>query len=271
MSENEKLNSISPSLNAISKIPIVSVDVLPPNARYWLIDMISIQSTLGTGFFSEIGSDISNFFGTEAKMMNSKIERSIGKCKDAMRALAHQIGANAVIGADFDFSTNTKDATTVAAQGTAVFIDNIDEVFKSVTSNAFITFTGERDVSNPAYQLFLTKKYNIEKNSTLEKYLIENEVYDTLKLALAAAAKRYQAVIDEIEEKRALQEAKVKAATPLQEAKVKAATSNAGVSHEESILMNELGIAFDGEKYVYNTYRYDAVEDAINYAKKQSK
>jgi uncharacterized protein YbjQ (UPF0145 family) len=114
-----------------AKIPIVSVAILPPAAKYKLIDMISFQSTLGTGFFSEFGSDISNIFGTESNMMNKKVETSIDKCKQAMRTMAFQIGANAVIGTDFDFSTNSRDATMVAAQGTAVFIENIDEIFKS--------------------------------------------------------------------------------------------------------------------------------------------
>jgi len=114
----------------IDKIPVVSVDVLPPNAKYQLIDMISFQSTLGTGFFSEFGSDISNIFGTEAKMMNKKIGTSIDKCKQSLRVMAYQLGANAVIGTDFDLSTNTRDATTVAAQGTAIYVDNIEEVFR---------------------------------------------------------------------------------------------------------------------------------------------
>ena len=43
--------------------------------------------------------------------------------------MAYDRGANAVIGVDFDFSTNSLDATTVAVQGTVVYIENIGEVF----------------------------------------------------------------------------------------------------------------------------------------------
>jgi uncharacterized protein YbjQ (UPF0145 family) len=95
---------------------------------------VNFQSTLGTGLFSEFGSDISNIFGTEAGMLNSKMDASLKKCKNAMRAMAYELGANAVIGVNFDFSTNSKDATTVAAQGTAVFIENLDEVFLNTES-----------------------------------------------------------------------------------------------------------------------------------------
>ena len=110
-------------------IPVVSVEFLPSVARYKLIDLICFQSTLGTGLFSEIGSDVSNIFGTEANMLNKKMARSVERCKAGLRVLAFQAGANSVIGSSFVFTTNSKDATTVAAQGTAVFIDNLDEVF----------------------------------------------------------------------------------------------------------------------------------------------
>src|SRR5574344_2737667 len=35
-------------------------------------------------------------------------------------------------------------------------------------------FDGDRNILNPAYQLFLTRKFGIEKNLTLEKYVIKN-------------------------------------------------------------------------------------------------
>ena len=112
-------------------IPVVTVDALPQHADYRLIEILSFQSTLGTGLFSEIGSEISNYLGTEAGMFNTKMQRSVEKCKDQLRLLALEVGANAVIGADFSFSTNSRDATTVAVQGTAVYINNLTEVFRS--------------------------------------------------------------------------------------------------------------------------------------------
>ena len=42
------------------------------NARYKFIDLVSFQSTLGTGLFAEIGSGLSNIFGTEANMMHQR-------------------------------------------------------------------------------------------------------------------------------------------------------------------------------------------------------
>ena len=36
-------------------------------------------------------------------------------------------------------------------------------------------------------------------------------------------------------------------------------------------LMQEYGVVFDGEKYHFNNYTYDKLNDAIEYAKKKSK
>lgn len=45
-------------------------------------------------------------------------------------------------------------------------------------------FEGEVDIKTPKYQLYLTEKYNIKKNDTLEKFTVNDEVFDTLEDAL---------------------------------------------------------------------------------------
>lgn len=52
-------------------------------------------------------------------------------------------------------------------------------------------FDGQRDIAFPAYQLFLTKRFGVEKNSTLDKFVIGDEVFDDLPDALANADARY--------------------------------------------------------------------------------
>lgn len=53
-------------------------------------------------------------------------------------------------------------------------------------------FDGDRNILNPAYQLFLTRKFGIEKNLTLEKYVIKNNVFNTLEDALDNANTQYE-------------------------------------------------------------------------------
>jgi len=60
-------------------------------------------------------------------------------------------------------------------------------------------FIGERNISSSPYQLFLIKKYGIEKNNTLEKYVFDNEVFDTLIGVLQEADRRYVAELGAIE------------------------------------------------------------------------
>ena len=52
-------------------------------------------------------------------------------------------------------------------------------------------FDGQRDIALPAYQLFLTKRFGVEKNNTIEKFVIGNDVYEDLPSALADADARY--------------------------------------------------------------------------------
>jgi hypothetical protein len=58
-------------------------------------------------------------------------------------------------------------------------------------------FLGEANISSSKYQLYLTKKFNIEKNNTLEKFIIEDQVYNSLDEALSAADLMY---VKELEE-----------------------------------------------------------------------
>jgi uncharacterized protein YbjQ (UPF0145 family) len=117
-------------LGDINDMPIVTVSVLPINARYFLIGAVNFQSTLGTGLFNEVGSIVSNVLGTEAAGLNSKVVESLGKCMHALKQQSYAIGGNAVIGLTFDISVNSRDAATVTTQGTAIFVENIDEVFR---------------------------------------------------------------------------------------------------------------------------------------------
>lgn len=60
-------------------------------------------------------------------------------------------------------------------------------------------FDGERNISSPAYQLFLTRRFGIEKNATLEKFVIGDEVFNTLEASLREADCRYGHRLSETE------------------------------------------------------------------------
>jgi len=50
-----------------------------------------------------------------------------------------------------------------------------------------VIFNGDRSLSNPRYQTYLVKKYAIEKNDTLGKFIVDLDPFDDLAGALAFA------------------------------------------------------------------------------------
>jgi uncharacterized protein YbjQ (UPF0145 family) len=121
----------------IAAIPVVSIDLLAsiPVGKYKIKGIVSSQVIKSTGFLfgisgmagplGGIGLDISTTKGTtagEAEAMN------------LLRSRAHALGANAVIGADLDFSdAGGFKSVLICAQGTAIFIQDIENYFDIVT------------------------------------------------------------------------------------------------------------------------------------------
>lgn len=64
---------------------------------------------------------------------------------------------------------------------------NFTEVKTTSDSNLW---QGEKDINDDSYKLYLVKKYNIDKNTTLEKYVIENKLFATIEDALSFAMQK---------------------------------------------------------------------------------
>lgn len=59
-------------------------------------------------------------------------------------------------------------------------------------------FDGPRDLDAPTYQYFLTRRFGIERNATLDKFVVGDQVFSTLAEALVNADKRYGQHLDEL-------------------------------------------------------------------------
>ncbi len=106
-------------------------------------------------------------------------------------------------------------------------------------------YAGDASLNNDSYIIFLTRKYAIEKNDVLGQYICRDKLFPSLDDVLNFA--------DELEiRQKTMSDAEIKAQALSLEAK-------------------EYGVTFDGEKYCYQTYSYDKLEDAIRYAKLQRK
>lgn len=107
--------------------------------------------------------------------------REIGKAKAFFISLL----LSPLIGAIFVATSPTK----TKINGTA------DELTSSTSQQLF---EGDLDISSPSYQLFLTRQFAIEKNATLEKFIIGNDVFNTLEESLREADSRYQSRLSEL-------------------------------------------------------------------------
>ena len=77
--------------------------------------------------------------------------------------------------------------TDFALAGDAPQVSQSDTAVKSVPQK---NFEGEMNIASAPYQLYLTRKFAIEKNDTLGKFVIGDDVFDTLEQSLVEADRR---------------------------------------------------------------------------------
>jgi uncharacterized protein YbjQ (UPF0145 family) len=110
-------------------IPIVTLHH-PQDWQYKTIGMVSAQSVTGTGVFAEIASNWTDFFGQESNIYNEKIRGGEERCKNLLRLSTVNLGGNAVLGADIDYSEagGAKGMLMVCMSGTAIQVKNTESL-----------------------------------------------------------------------------------------------------------------------------------------------
>ncbi|GAB3518465.1 YbjQ family protein [Emticicia fontis] len=113
----------------IGEVPCINIPS-PITWNYDVLEIVTGQSTMGTGFVSELSSGWNDLFGLESRTMNSKISAGEDNCMKMLRAKAIGLGGNAVIGIDIDYAEvgSLRGMIMVCATGTAVRVKNL-EVF----------------------------------------------------------------------------------------------------------------------------------------------
>lgn len=84
--------------------------------------IVSAESVVGTGFFSELSLSVNDFFGTTSSTYQSKLAVAKQNVLEKLRFIVTDRGANAIIGIDFDILTLANNAIVVSGNGTAVKI-----------------------------------------------------------------------------------------------------------------------------------------------------
>lgn len=126
----------------IHYLPVISCPA-PVKWDYEIIEMVTSQTTSGTGFLTELSRGFNDFFGTKSNRSNKKIERAIKLCKDDLRVQCIKQGGNAIISTDIDFNEVGAGSTNmlmVCMTGTAIRIRNMKN-FNSKTRETMVELT----------------------------------------------------------------------------------------------------------------------------------
>ena len=87
----------------MDSIPVISIHT-PYNWEYEILEMVTGQSTTGTGVISEFTSSFTDLFGVQSKHYNQKLKYGENMCFAQLRKQTLDLGGNAVIGTDIDYS-----------------------------------------------------------------------------------------------------------------------------------------------------------------------
>lgn len=84
------------------------------------IEVVSAETILGTGFFSEVAAWAADLFGAESGALARKMDSARASSLRKLRENALKLGADAVIGTSFAYSSNSRSMVSVVVTGTAV-------------------------------------------------------------------------------------------------------------------------------------------------------
>lgn len=112
-----------PKTTLIKHLLITSTHVLQDRTIISYLGVVTAHVVLGTGFFTEIGGAISDFFGTKAggfqkKLLSAREEVIAEICEQTIEK-----GGNAILGLDIDFMTLESNMLMVSVTGTAAKVE----------------------------------------------------------------------------------------------------------------------------------------------------
>lgn len=80
----------------------------------------SVEFVIGTGVFSEVGSSIADFFGLRSTAFEKKLRAAKQHAKEALKIVAAEKGANAVVAVDLDYTEFSGNRIALIINGTLV-------------------------------------------------------------------------------------------------------------------------------------------------------
>lgn len=103
-----------------SKIIVTTTPSVDGTVIETYIGIESVEFVIGTGVFSEIGSEFQDFFGLRSKGFENKLQKAKQSAMEALRMLAAEKGADAIVGTDLDYTEFSGNRVGLILNGTLV-------------------------------------------------------------------------------------------------------------------------------------------------------
>lgn len=114
---------------AIQSVMVTTTPSLDGYRIAKVVDVISAECVFGMNVFKDLFVALSDFFGGRSGASQNALRTARQTCIYEIKAEAHQLGANAVIGIDLDyseFSGQGKSMLFLVATGTAVVLERLE-------------------------------------------------------------------------------------------------------------------------------------------------
>jgi len=85
----------------------------------------SVEFVIGTGFFSEISTDVEDFFGQRSSAFEKKLQAAKKAAFETLAMIAAEKGANAVVGIDVDYTEFSGNRVGLVVNGTLVEVQRV--------------------------------------------------------------------------------------------------------------------------------------------------
>ena len=115
-------------IEKIEKIIITTTNHIDGHKVSKYIGIESVEIVLGTGVFSEITSFVGDIFGMRSSAFEEKLQNAKQLAFNKLRMKAFEIGGNAIIGIDVDYTEFMDNRIGLIVNGTVVIIEQIARI-----------------------------------------------------------------------------------------------------------------------------------------------
>lgn len=110
---------------SIADIKVTTTATLDGHRIKRYIEVESAEVVLGSGPFSEFAGDVSDFFGSRSTAFEKKLAQARKTAMNKLRYVAFELGGNAIVGIDLDFTEFSNNRVGIIANGTVVEVEQV--------------------------------------------------------------------------------------------------------------------------------------------------